>query len=408
MAEFFFQGRDWEGKLISGKRLASSEEELASRLQHEGIMPIHIDEIKSRTFLSLPFLQYFKKQRVPIDELLMFCRQMYTLIKAGIPIITAITRLSETARTPLFSKILDDIIQTLHSGGTLAFALSRHPKVFPSLFSNIVSVGEKTGKLEDVFLQLSEYLRLEDDTKKRIKTTLRYPMLVVIAAITAILVINTFVVPAFAKMFSQYHSQLPLPTRILIASSNIMTHYWYFIIGFILLVIYGWIRYIHTSKGRLVWDTYKLKLPIFGWIIKRIYLARFCRLLALVLASGIPALEGLEMVSRSIGNVYIENRAVKMRDIISRGSSISKAATNVQLFSTLVLQMLALGEETGNLENMLIDAAGYYERETEYDLLKLTDALEPILLLVMAGMVLVLALGVFLPMWDMASIAQQR
>ena len=408
MPDYTYQGRDNEGRAVTGFRSAANAQELADRLQKENIIPISIEPATGRKYnVSFQFIAKLF-QKVPSDELQMFCRQMHTLTKAGVPLTLGINRLSETTKNKYFSVVLQEVIVKLNEGKKLSATLANYPNIFSPLFVNIVSVGENTGRLDVVFLQLSNYLQLEQDTKKRIKAAMRYPLIVITVSLIAVLIINAFVVPAFAKMFENFKGELPLPTRILIATSNVMTGYWYVILGVAILLISSFIYFINTEKGKLIWHRFILKIPLVGWIIHRILLARFARLFSLILRSGISAYDGMSMLTASIGNAFIEKKLIVVTDSIARGQSIATAVARTNLFSSLIVQILTVGEETGSIEEMLLEVAAFYEREVEYDLSRLSDALEPILLIIMAVMVLILALGVFLPMWDMVNLVRKN
>jgi MSHA biogenesis protein MshG len=406
MALFHYKCRNPQGSLVSGSREAESQESLASALQAENLIPVEISKAKAGGFSrSIEFnLPSLRAKKVSKDELQVFCRQMYTLLKAGIPVLMAVGRLSETTRDAVLSDALNTIIVRLKEGQPLYLALKEFKHIFSSFFVNLVRVGEETGNLDRVFLFIAEYLELEIETKKKVKTALRYPILVICATLVALVVINIFVVPTFAKMFLDANIDLPLATRILIATSNFLLNYWYVLLAGCIILFFATRYYLSTSDGALKWARYQLKIPVIGWLIHRILLSRFTRLYALVLKAGVTALEGIQMVGRSTGNAYLESEINNITDLIARGNTISTAVGQTKLFSPLVIQMITLGEEAGQIESMLDDVADFYEREINYDLARLSDAIEPILLIIMAAKLLVLALGVFMPMWQMASV----
>lgn len=408
--EFQYSGHDQNGKKVSGRRSATSEEELANALMRENILPIDITQASSKKNpakgdkinLNISF-----GQRVKQIELQLFCRQLYTLLKAGLPITMSIQRLSETTNNQYFKQVLAEILITLNQGHSFVLALSKYPKVFSELFINIVRIGEDTGQLDHVFFKLSEYLGLEIEAKKKIKAALRYPIIVVITTLLALFIINIFVIPNFAKMFAQFKGELPLATRILIGTSDFLLKYWFVVIGAFILSYVAFFSYIQSPSGKIKWHHFILKIPITGVIVHRMYLARFCRLYALMLRSGLPALDSLIIVGKATGNAYLASKINEISDSVAKGRTISKACQQTAMFSNLVIQMLTLGEETGNMDDMLDDVAGYYEREVDYDLARLSDLIEPILLVIMAGMVLILAFGVFLPMWNMVDLTKR-
>ncbi|KTD19900.1 type II secretion system F family protein [Legionella londiniensis] len=404
MPEFQYTARDQKGNEINGRRRALTAEDLAGQLQNESLIPLDIKlagktQEKKHPAFELPKLF---KPKVSQEELQMFCRQMYSVLKAGVPISIAVERLAETARDKTLANVLQQTLASLNQGHSLYLSLSQFPDIFSDFFINLVKVGESTGRLEQAFLHLAEYIDLKVETQKKIKSALRYPILVLVATVVALIVINAFVIPAFAALFAQFKGDLPLMTRILIASSNFLTSYWYIALLMVLTVIIALRYYIKTPEGELQWGRLELKLPVVGWLIHRIILARFARLYALVLRSGLSAVEGIELVGNSIGNAFVAKKIKAVGTLIARGNSISLSIAQTHLFSPLVIQMITLGEETGTIDELLDEVADFYQREIDYDLVRLSDAIEPIMLSVMAVMVLILALGVFLPMWQLA------
>jgi len=309
----------------------------------------------------------------------------------------------ETTRNKQLVQALEAVLTTLNQGQSLSSGLLKSPQVFSEFFINLVRVGENSGELDVIFLHLAEYIELEIDTKKKIKTAFRYPKMVGIALLVAVLIINTFVVPAFSDLFASFQDTLPLPTRILMMSSNLILNYWYILLGVVFVgrMIFSYV--VKTPRGMIKWAEFKLKIPIMGWIVHRITLARFAKLFAMVLRAGLTAVEGIELVGASTDDAYFADKIKVTSDLIARGNSIASAIEQTKLFPPLMIQMVALGEESGNIDNLLDEVAEFYQRELMYDLAHLSETIEPILLVVVGVMVLMLALGVFLPMWDMAS-----
>jgi len=280
--------------------------------------------------------------------------------------------------------------------------MTAFPKIFSHLYVSMIQVGENTGRLDESFLQISEYLELEKGTRDRIKAALRYPVIVIVAIAAAIAVINLFVIPAFAKVYSGLNAELPWATKVLIATSNFTVANWPFILAGLIFIYAGIVMYIRTDNGRYKWDKYKLRLPIIGSIINRSLLARFSRSFAMATRAGVPLIQTMTVVSRAADNSYISERILDMRNGIERGDTLTRTAAATNLFTPLVLQMMSVGEETGAVDDLLQEVAEYYEREVDYDLKNLSAAIEPILIVAIGIMVFILALGVFLPMWDLA------
>jgi len=405
MANFTYTGRDTAGKLVKGKLDALDTDAVASQLVKNNITPIDIKSEETKFSLLKLLNKDIKSGRVKTEDLITFCRQMYTLTKSGVPILESLMHLLDATRSKTLSNSLRGIIDSISSGQTLTASLRKYPKIFPNVFVSITEAGENSGQLDATFLQLAEYLELESKTIKRIKAATRYPLLVIFAIVAALVVVNFVVVPAFSKLFKQFGGKLPLPTRILVATSNFFIHYWFFLLIGIIVLFFTARYLLKTPKGRYYWDKWKLKIPVVGSIMNRIVLARFTRTFSMMLASGVPLVQSVTLVANIVGNTYIRRYILAMRDGIEHGETLTKTATASGLFTPLVLQMLSVGEEAGSIDNMLKEVAEFYEREVDYDLKRLGDLIEPFLLLVMGTMVLILALGVFLPMWDMVQFA---
>ncbi|MBA4289683.1 MAG: MSHA biogenesis protein MshG [Pseudomonas sp.] len=410
MSQFKFTGRDAQGAKVSGSRESASADSLASELLAERITPLTIDEqaqVADSDVLA-QLKERLRRKRVDLEELIIFCRQMYSLNKAGVPIIRAIGGLAESHRNPYFREVLQDVRSDLEGGQGMAVALNGHPKVFNTLFVSMISVGENTGQLDQAFRQLSVYLELERETRKRIKQATRYPLFVLSAMAVALVVINLFVIPAFSKVFAQFKAELPWATQVLIGTSQFFQDFWWLLALLFGASLYGFFKWIETDAGALKWDQIKLRLPIVGGIFERIALARFTRTFAMMYRAGVPLLQTLSINSASVGNRYIGQAILAMREGIERGEALTRTASASGLFTPLVLQMMAVGEETGALDDLFVEVADFYEQEVDYDLKQLADAIEPILIVAMGIMVLVLALGVFLPMWELGSAAKGR
>ncbi len=409
MTCFQYTGRNRRGEAVNGKIEAATADAVAGQLFNNGITPIDIRPAAAAqdVFSGLKSLaKRLRAGRVAIDDLVFFCRQMYTLLKAGVPIMQSLRGLRDSTQNPALAEVIGSIAESLDAGMDLATAVRRHPAVFSNLFASMVQVGETTGNLAEAFQQLAAYLEREKDTRERIKQALRYPSIVVFAITVALFIINIFVIPAFARVYAGFHAQLPLPTRILIATSHFMVHYWGLMVAAMVAVTVAVRYYLRTADGRYRWHRAKLKLPVVGRIIYCATLGRFARSLAVTLKAGVPLVQGMSVVSRAVDNEFVGERIAQMRDGVERGESVTRCATATAMFPPLVLQMISVGEESGALEELLGEVAGYYEREVDYDLRNLNTAIEPILITIIGVIVLILALGVFLPMWDLARAAQ--
>jgi MSHA biogenesis protein MshG len=346
------------------------------------------------------------RQRPSSTDLLFFTRQMYTLTKAGIPLIQGLSRLAESTVNQRLQEVIREVVKDLESGRELSTAFARHPAVFNTLYVNMIRVGETSGRLEEAFLRLHGFLERDRITGERIKSALRYPLMVITAISIAIGVLTLLVIPTFAKVFARFEMELPMPTRIILAVSDFALSYWWYLLLGGLMVLYAFRHYLRTDAGRLWWDRLKLKFPVVGNIILRATLARFARAFTMASRGGVPLNQALMAVAMATDNVYLGGRIRDMRNGVERGDALTRTATNTRLFPPLVLQMLATGEETGKLDDMMEEVAEFYEQQVDYDVQNLSAYLEPVLTVIVGIMVLVLALGIFLPMWDLTQIAR--
>lgn len=404
MAIYEFKGRNGEGRLITGQLDASSQDAAVNQLLGRGVTPVEVKEFIAQLSLSERFARATNRGRVETVELIMFCRQMHTITRAGIPLVKGLRGLSASLRNYTFQQALNDIVERLEAGVELSTAMRAHPKIFNNLFVSLVSVGENSGRLDLVFKQLSEYMERDLSTIKSIKTALRYPSFVLIAISIAIVIINIKVIPAFAGMFAKFGAQLPLPTRILIGISDFFVNYWMYLLAVVAAVVTWTYHYINTPEGSRVWGRKKLRLIVIGDIIERASLARYARSFGLMLNAGLPLSNALELSARAIDNPYLGDKVRGIRAGIERGEGLFQTHLVSGMFTPLVLQMISVGEESGQVDALLAEVAAFYESEVEYDVKQLSDRIEPIMIVIMAGFVTVLALGIFLPMWDMYSI----
>ncbi|HCV19819.1 MAG TPA: MSHA biogenesis protein MshG, partial [Alteromonas sp.] len=301
-----------------------------------------------------------------------------------------------------------DIISLLERGRTLSSAMHQHSEIFDRLYVSVVHVGENTGRLDEAFLQLAGYLEREQETRRQIKAATRYPIFVVFALVAALIIMNIFVIPKFADMFNKFGAELPVMTRFLLGMSDFFINQWYILVGAIFAIAFGVRNYLQTPDGNLAWSRKKLKLPIIGKVIERSLLARFCRSFSMMLQAGLPLTTALNLVAEAVGNRFMETKIIDMRQSIEKGENLSRVTQASGLFTPMVLQMVNVGEETGRVDELLAEVADFYEREVDYDLNSLTAKIEPVLIGIVAGMVLVLALGIFTPMWDMMSAIKGR
>jgi MSHA biogenesis protein MshG len=313
--------------------------------------------------------------------------------------------LQESAISKSFARVIRDLRESLDAGRELSAAMRRHPTVFNSFYLSMVRVGEMTGRLDDVMLRLFDHLEFDREMRARVKSAVRYPVFVIVAMILAMIVVNVFVIPQFVKVFESFHAELPLMTRILIGFSNFTVNYWYLLLGGTIAAVLALRGWINTPDGRLKWDRWKLRMPVAGKIVHKATMARFARSFALSSKSGVPIVQALTVVSQTVDNAHLSQRVEAMRDSVERGESILRTAVAAGIFTPIVLQMIAVGEESGSLDDLMDEIAQMYEREVDYELKTLASQIEPILIAFLGVMVLVLALGIFLPIWDLGRVA---
>ncbi len=405
MAIFTYVARQKDGKSVSGEMEAVNQEAAADNLMSRGMLPVSLDEAKAESsWANIDIGEILTSKRVDIQDLVMFSRQMHSLTKAGIPLTRAINGLVDTTNSKVLRVALEAVNADLSSGVNLATAFKKHDHIFTPLYVSLIHVGENTGRLEQSFKQIANYLELEQKTRQRIKSATRYPTFVSIAIVLAVVIINVLVMPQFTKIFEAFDAgQLPLPTRILMSTSSFFINYWPYLLVGSVVIIYGFIRHINTESGGYWWDKLKLKFPIIGDIIYRALLARFSRTFSMMIQSGVPLINTLNIIAEVVDNAWVAEKVLEMRDGIEKGESILLVAGKTKMFSPLVLQMIAVGEETGQLDEMLIQVADFYEEQVDYDLKKLSDYIEPILIVFIGIIVLVLMLAIYLPMWELTS-----
>ncbi len=407
MAEFAYKGRSANGALVTGTLHGSSADAVAGRLVGVGITPVAIENISARRNVNLE--DVFRKLgggQPTTKDLVLFCRQMYTITRTGLPLLRGLTGLTQTTHNEVLKDALVDIVASLESGRGLSESLGRHPKIFGTLFVNLVEIGEATGTLETSFERLYEYLSMDQEVRDRVKSAVRYPLIVLVAVAIALGIITVFVIPNFAPIFRQLGDDIPLPTKIIMGTSNFVINRWPVLLGAVAAAWFGAVWYVRTEAGRINWDRIKLKIPVTGVIVRNAALSRICRSLGVALSSGLPINQTLKTVADSIGNTWLGGRMARLGEGIERGEALSTTAATSGLFTPLVLQMITLGEETGALPELMDEASEFYRREVDYDLENLSAALEPILIVTVGVVVLILALGVFLPMWDMIAKAK--
>ncbi|MFA5349881.1 MAG: type II secretion system F family protein [Candidatus Omnitrophota bacterium] len=401
MPNYQYKCRDKFSKETRGVMEAESEDAVAQRLIRMGFTPVSITEEKE-TGRSNKFSG--SGIRIKFSELNMFTRQLATLQKAGLPILLSLNALAEQAQNKVFKEVIGQIIRDIESGSSLSGALEKYPRIFNNLYLNMVASGEAGGRLDDVLERLASLSEHDETIRLRIKSSTRYPIIVVVAMIIGFVVLTVLVVPRYAKIYAQYTTALPLPTQMLLWVNYAVTKLWWLLIIIGIAARFLFKQYINTKIGRFTWDSLKLKVPVFGPLLLKLSISRFTRITGTLMRSGIPILKILDISSGSTGNEVISKAITNIRDNVIEGKGIAEPMKVSGLFPPIVTQMVLVGEQTGKLDDLLIHVSNYYDEQVDYTINNLTSLIEPILIFVLGLGVLFMALGIFLPMWNLMSI----
>ncbi len=400
MAVFTWEGMKRTGEIVKGNIEAQNESAVVALLRQQDIRPINIKE--KRAAFDLGKLNLFK-EKVKGKDLAVFTRQFATMIDAGLPLVQCLEILGSQQQNKTFQKTIKDIKASIEGGSTFAAALKKHPDIFDALYTNLVAAGEVGGMLDTILARLATYIEKSEKLKGRVKGAMIYPIVVLSVAAGAVAVLLLFVIPIFAKMFADVGAALPAPTQFVLDLSNFLKHYIiYMIIG--IAAIYFAIRsYYKTANGKLVIDGLLLKLPVFGELIRKNAVARFTRTLSTMISSGVPVMEGLEIVARTSGNQIIENAIMKARESIAAGKTIAEPLAQTKVFPSMVVQMISVGEATGNMDAMLSKIADFYDEEVDAAVAAMTSLIEPLLIVFLGGVIGGLVVAMYLPIFKIAS-----
>lgn len=398
MPTYSYKVRTQTGDVINGVIDAPTPDAVAEQLFSKGFIPIKI-EAGEKVKASTEGIQLF--DRIKPEDLIVFSRQLATLVTSGISFLRSLDTLFEQTKSKKLRKVIEEIRKDIEGGHSFSESLSKFPSVFSPLYVSMVKVGEEGGVLDDILDRLASLLEHEATTKARIKAATRYPLIVLVSIAIAFFILTTFVVPKFAGLYAASKVALPLPTRILIFINKAIRTYWPFIAVAIAGLIFAVKAYIKTPSGRWNMDKLKIRTPIIGPVVEKTVMSRFARIFSTLYRSGIPMLHTLDVVAGTLGNVIIARAVEVIKESVREGKGLSQPMASTMVFPPMVTQMVAVGEETGALDDMLTKVSDYYDREVEYAIKNLSTTLEPILLFFLAGIILFLALGMFLPIWDM-------
>jgi type IV pilus assembly protein PilC len=388
-----------KGRKLKGEIDAATEAIALSQLKKRNFTVKKLKLKPKDIFENISFL----KPKVTNKDLVVFTRQFSTMIDAGLPLVQGLTILAEQSENPTFKAILKEITKDVEGGSTLAEAMKKHPKIFDSLFVNLVAAGEVGGILDTILRRLAQFIEKAERLKSQIKGAMTYPIVVMAIAIIVISVILVFVIPVFEDMFKSFGSALPTPTQIVVNMSRFLKGNIHWIIIALIALGYGLKRYRNTAGGRKQTDTLFLKLPVFGNLLKKTAVARFTRTLGTMISSGVPILDALEIVAKTAGNVVIEEIIYEVRGSIAEGQTIAEPLSENDIFPGMVIQMIAVGEATGALDSMLEKIADFYDEEVDAAVGALTSMLEPLLMLFLGGSIGGLVIAMYLPIFGMAA-----
>lgn len=406
MSTFSYKARNSAGKVITGEKEAEQKKEIYKFLSNKDLYVIEVKEKSEKSsFFSLQLTG--KKRKVKAQELIVFTRQLSTMIHAGLPLLEGIKVMINQVENPGFKEVLTEVRDDISGGATFSNALSKHPKIFDEMYVNMVAAGEEAGVLDEILNRITKIKEKDQDTKNRIKSAFTYPVIIIIIAVTVVGFLTTFVFPKFIKLFIQNNVSLPLPTQILFSFSNFVRGYWYVLVAAGIIGVVALKKYRETSKGRYVTDKIILKIPMVGDLVKKVVLGRFARTLATLYSSGVKILEALEIVKKSVTNVVIVNWMSEVQKGVRKGKSLAEPMQKSGNFPPMLVQMVATGEETGSVSEMLKEIANAYDVEVDYTIKTVTDAIEPLLIVFMGIIVGFTALSLFLPMFDMMSLVKK-
>jgi type IV pilus assembly protein PilC len=400
MAIFNYSGRTRQGQVVSGEMEATSAEAVVSTLRRQQIITTSVRAKPKDIQISIPGFG----GKVSEKEIAIFTRQFSTMIDAGLPLVQCLEILGSQQTNKAFQKILIQIRQDVEAGATLAAALKKQPKTFTSLYCNMVEAGEAGGILDTILNRLAAYIEKSLSLKKRVKSAMIYPSTIVTVAVLVVIFLLIFVIPTFKSMFEGFGATLPLPTRIILALSQIVRKYFVFALAGVIGLFFGLRSYYKTEKGRKTIDTLLLKAPVFGMLLRKVAVAKFTRTLGTLISSGVAILDGLEITARTAGNKVVEEAIMKTRVSIAEGKTIAAPLKETAVFPPMVVQMIAVGEQTGALDSMLAKIADFYDEEVDTAVANLTSLLEPLLMVFLGVVVGGVVIAMYLPIFKLVTV----
>jgi type IV pilus assembly protein PilC len=396
-----WKGKTLAGQVQTGEITVGTQEEVLAHLRKKRIIVTYVREKSKGVSLSL---RLRGSTGIKIKDLAIFTRQFATMINAGLPLVQCLDILSQQTDNAAFKGVIANVMNDVESGSTLAEGLRRHPKVFDKLFTNMVQAGEAGGVLDDILLRLATYIEKAEALRRKVKSAMTYPLVVATVALSATVFMLVFIIPTFAKIFTEFGGELPLPTKIVMNLSDFLRSAWYILIGAVIGAVVLYRRYVATEKGRRNVDRIMLNIPILGDVLRKGSIARFTRTLGTLISSGVPILDGLEITAQTSGNKIIEEAIMATRGSIREGETIAAPLKESDVFPPMVVQMIGIGEETGALDEMLNKIAAFYDDEVNTAVDTLTSVIEPIMIVVMGLIVGGMVVAMYMPMFKLVSV----
>jgi type II secretory pathway component PulF len=401
MKNFKYKARDKSGSMKEGVIKADSAQSATQHFKDMGMILVSLKQQKDRSSF---FEKFNIGGRVKLKELMIFTRQMYALCIAGLPLVNSIKSLESATASKSLKSILSSVRRDIESGSSFSASLAKFPKVFDNVFCSSIKAGEASGSLPEVLRRLAISVQKDAETRQRIKQAMSYPIIIIIVVILALVVIGIFIIPRFENMFKSFGvAELPIFTRILLTTSNIMQNYWYICLFVGIVTVAGFKYFLTTPIGKAIADAVILKVPIFGVLFVQITMSSYARTIATLVKSGVPIVETLDLAAQTTNRGILGRSMQKVKEKVKEGKGIAASMSEESLFPDMVVQMVSAGEEAGRVDELMEMVADFYDSESEIIIKNLTTLLEPFLLLFIAGMVTVLALGIFMPMWQLQS-----
>lgn len=400
MPLFKYVAKNDEGKTITGTLEATDRDASIDKLREKDFIIVSVAEAKKTTKVG----DLFARRSIKLDDVVIFSRQLATMVDAGIPLVSALDILGEQVENKMFSNVILRIRDDVETGSSLSEALSRHPRAFSSLFVNMVKAGESSGMLDEILDRLANYLEKTSNLQKKVRAALIYPGVITVMAIIITAVLLLKVIPVFKEIFAGFGATLPTPTRILINISDILRKYFFFVLGALIIVLFMVGRYIKTERGRLRFDTLMLHLPIFGVLLKKVAISKFTRTLSTLVRSGVPILSSLEIVGKTSGNKLIEKSVTDVHSSIKDGENIAEPLYKSGVFPPMVVRMVSVGEQSGELEKMLSKIADFYDAQVDAAITGLTSLIEPLIIAFLGIIIGTIVICMFLPIFKISTI----